>query len=134
MKLPVIEAVPPELKQLFNNLIGNALKFRRKDAQPVIDISFTTLSHKEKSDLLLPFNRVFYEIKIQDNGIGFESVYAEKIFEIFQRLHGKTEYAGSGIGLAICKKIVDNHDGIIYAKSQPGQGSVFSVILPEKQH
>jgi PAS domain S-box-containing protein len=134
MKLPVIEAVPPELKQLFNNLIGNALKFRRKDVQPLVDISCTVLSHKEKSDLLLPFNRVFYEIKIQDNGIGFEPAYAQKIFEIFQRLHGKTEYAGSGIGLAICKKIVDNHDGIIYATSQPGQGSVFSVILPEKQH
>jgi PAS domain S-box-containing protein len=132
--LPVVDGVPSELKQLFNNLIGNALKFRKKDVQPVIKIVCKKLSHKEKSDLLLPFNQVFYEIKIQDNGIGFESIYAEKIFEIFQRLHGKTEYSGSGIGLAICKKIVDNHDGIIYATSEPGKGSTFSVILPEKQH
>jgi signal transduction histidine kinase len=132
--LPSIEAVPSELKQLFNNLIGNALKFRKKDIPPIIKIVCKKLSHKEKSDLLLPFNRVFYAVNIQDNGIGFESVYAEKIFEIFQRLHGKAEYAGSGIGLAICKKIVDNHDGIIYATSEPGVGSVFSVILPEKQH
>jgi PAS domain S-box-containing protein len=132
--LPVVEAVPAELKQLFNNLIGNALKFRKKEFQPVIDIICKKLSHKEKSDLLLPFNQVFYQITVQDNGIGFEPVYAEKIFEIFQRLHGKAEYAGSGIGLAICKKIVDNHDGIIYATSEPGNGATFSVILPEKQH
>jgi signal transduction histidine kinase len=132
--LPVVEGVPSELKQLFNNLIGNALKFRKKDVQPVINLVCKKLSHREKSDLLLPFNRVFYEIGIEDNGIGFESMYAEKIFEIFQRLHGKAEYAGSGIGLAICKKIVDNHDGIIYATSEPGKGSTFSVILPEKQH
>jgi PAS domain S-box-containing protein len=132
--LPVVEAVPLELKQLFNNLIGNALKFRKKDEQPVINIFCKKLSHKEKSDLLLPFNQVFYQVDVQDNGIGFESVYAEKIFEIFQRLHGKAEYSGSGIGLAICKKIADNHDGLIYATSEPGIGSTFSVILPEKQH
>jgi PAS domain S-box-containing protein len=131
--LPVVEGVPSELRQLFNNLISNALKFRKKDVAPVITITSHTLSHKEKSEMLLPFNQVFYQINVQDNGIGFESVYAEKIFEIFQRLHGKAEYSGSGIGLAICKKIVDNHDGIIYAKGEPGIGSVFSVILPQKQ-
>lgn len=133
-ELPKVEAVPSELKQLFNNLIGNALKFRKKDAPPEISISSRSLTHKEKTELLLPFNQTFYEIAVKDNGIGFESAYAEKIFEIFQRLHGKTEYAGSGIGLAICKKIVENHDGIIYAASEPGVGSVFSVILPEQQH
>jgi PAS domain S-box-containing protein len=132
--LPVVEAVPSEIKQLFNNLLGNALKFRKKDVAPVINIVCKKLTHKEKSEFLLPFNQVFYQLNIQDNGIGFEAVYAEKIFEIFQRLHGKAEYAGSGIGLAICKKIVDNHDGIIFATSEPGKGSTFSVILPEKQH
>lgn len=133
-ELPVVEAVPLELKQLFNNLIGNALKFRQKDVQPVVTISSRKLSHKEKSELFLPFNQVFHEIRVTDNGIGFEPMYAEKIFEIFQRLHGKAEYAGSGIGLSICKKIVENHDGIIYASSEPGKGSSFSVVLPEKQH
>jgi signal transduction histidine kinase len=132
--LPEIEAVPAEMKQLFNNLIGNALKFRKKDVQPEININCRKLTHKEKSDLFLPFNQVFFKIDVVDNGIGFESVYSERIFEIFQRLHGKTEYAGSGIGLSICKKIVENHDGIIYATSEPGKGSIFSVILPEKQH
>ncbi len=131
--LPIVEAVPAELKQLFNNLIGNALKFRRTDVSPVINITSRRLSHKEKSDLLLPFNHVFYCIEVQDNGIGFESVYAEKIFEIFQRLHGKTEYSGSGIGLAICKKIAENHDGLIFATGEPGKGATFSLILPEKQ-
>jgi PAS domain S-box-containing protein len=131
--LPTVQAVPSELRQLFNNLIGNALKFRKKDVNPSIQITAKKLTHMEKSDLLLPFNEVYYQIDVRDNGIGFEPVYAEKIFEIFQRLHGKAEYSGSGIGLSICKKIVENHDGIIYATGEPGVGSIFSVILPEKQ-
>jgi PAS domain S-box-containing protein len=131
--LPIVQCVVPEMRQLFNNLIGNALKFQRKDVPPVITISCRKLTHKEKSDHLLPFDQIFYQINIQDNGIGFEPKYGEKIFEIFQRLHGKTEYSGSGIGLAICKKIVDNHEGIIFANGEPGEGSVFSVILPESQ-
>jgi PAS domain S-box-containing protein len=132
-ELATVEGVPSELRQLFNNLVGNALKFRKKDIKSVIHISGKRLTHKEKSDLLLPFNQVFFQVNVKDNGIGFESIYTERIFEIFQRLHGKAEYGGSGIGLAICKKIVDNHDGIIYATSSPGIGSTFSVILPEKQ-
>jgi PAS domain S-box-containing protein len=131
--LPVLEAVPSELRQLFNNLMSNALKFRKPEVPPSIRISAHRLTHKEKTDLLLPFNHVFYRIDVEDNGIGFDAVYTEKIFEIFQRLHGKAEYSGSGIGLAICKKIVENHDGIIFASSTAGTGSTFSVILPEKQ-
>jgi len=131
--LPVVEAVPSEFRQLFNNLISNALKFRKKDSAPLISISARRLSHTEKADHLLHFNKAYFQIDVKDNGIGFEPVYAERIFEIFQRLHGKAEYAGSGIGLAICKKIVESHDGIIYASSQPGEGSTFSVIIPEKQ-
>lgn len=131
--MPVIEAVPAEMRQLFNNLISNALKFRQKDVPPKISITCKKLTHREKSDLLLPFNQIFYQINVRDNGIGFESVYSEKIFEIFQRLHGKTEYGGSGIGLAICKKIVESHYGLISASGETGNGAVFSVILPEKQ-
>jgi PAS domain S-box-containing protein len=133
-ELPKVEAVSTELRQLFNNLLSNAIKFRKKDVYPVITISSHKLTHKEKSEWLIPFNQTYYKISIQDNGIGFESAYSEKIFEIFQRLHGKSEYSGSGIGLAICKKIVENHDGIIYATGETGIGSVFSIILPENQY
>lgn len=133
-ELPVIEAVQTELRQLFNNLISNAIKFRKKDVTPVITISSHKLTHKEKSEYLIPFNQSYYRISIQDNGIGFEAVYSEKIFEIFQRLNGKSEYSGSGIGLAICKKIVENHDGLIHATGELGVGSSFSIILPEIQY
>jgi light-regulated signal transduction histidine kinase (bacteriophytochrome) len=103
--LPIVQCVVPEMRQLFNNLIGNALKFQRKDVPPVITISCRKLTHKEKSDHLLPFDQIFYQINIQDNGIGFEPKYGEKIFEIFQRLHGKTEYSGSGIVWRSVKKL-----------------------------
>ena len=133
-QLPEIEGVHSELRQLFNNLIGNALKFRKKDTPPEIKISGHRLTHREKSDLLLPFNQPFFRIDVADNGIGFEGIYAEKIFEIFQRLHGKSEYSGSGIGLAICKKIAENHGGSIHATGAADSGATFSVILPEKQN
>jgi light-regulated signal transduction histidine kinase (bacteriophytochrome) len=132
--LPELQCVVPEMRQLFNNLIGNALKFQRRDVPAIISISSSKLSHKEKSEHLLPFDQTFYQINIEDNGIGFEPRYGDKIFEIFQRLHGKAEYSGTGIGLAICKKIVENHEGIIFATGEPAKGSVFSIILPERQY
>jgi PAS domain S-box-containing protein len=131
--LPVIDAVPSEMRQLFNNLVSNSLKFRRKDVAPVIRLSSTPLTDSDKMKYGLPIARRFYRIDFSDNGIGFEQEYAEKIFQIFQRLHGKAEYPGAGIGLAICKKIVDNHEGIIYASSN-GNGSTFTILLPQKQY
>jgi PAS domain S-box-containing protein len=131
--MPIIEAVPSEMRQLFNNLIGNAVKFRKKTEPPAIKITCEKVSYESKTLHNLKVNRDYFQFSIIDNGIGFESEYAEKIFEIFQRLHGKAEYAGSGIGLAICKRIADNHEGTIFASSVPGKGSTFSVILPEKQ-
>jgi len=128
-----LEGIPTELRQLFNNLLGNALKFRKKSGQPAIGITSTFLSDLQKIRHSLPAGRAYYEISIADNGIGFEPEYAEKIFQIFQRLHGKAEYPGAGIGLSICKKIIDNHNGIIYGASN-GDGSTFTVILPEKQY
>jgi PAS domain S-box-containing protein len=131
--MPSIEAVPMELKQLFTNLIGNAIKFRKKDLPPTILIRSERISRTEKHSFHLPGERAFFKFEVRDNGIGFEEEYSERIFQIFQRLHGKSEYAGSGIGLAICKKIVDNHEGTIFTQSKPGLGATFTFILPEKQ-
>lgn len=115
--LPTIDAIALEMTQLFSNLISNALKYTHPDKAPLITITASTLGNQ-------------IHIEVRDNGIGFEQQYADRIFSIFQRLHRKTEYSGTGIGLAMCKKIAQNHQGDIYASSEPGQGSVFHVILP----
>jgi len=132
-KLPILEVNPTQIKQLFVNLLGNAIKFRNSNKECLIDIQNEKLSRQMKQQAGLNVNRSFYRISIADNGIGFEPEYANKIFQIFQRLHGKSEYPGSGIGLAICKKIVDNHGGVIYASGKPMGGAIFTVILPENQ-
>jgi PAS domain S-box-containing protein len=132
-KLPTIQAIGPQMKQLFFNLINNSIKFRKEGVRPEIAIEERLLSDDEKLHFHLPATRQYYRISFSDNGIGFEEEYATRIFQIFQRLHGKSEYPGSGIGLAICKKIVEHHQGIIYAESVPGQGARFIFILPESQ-
>ncbi len=132
--LPVIEAIPLQMRQLFGNLVSNALKFTKIDTPPVILITSRLLTEEEK--VLHPnlFNGSdCFLIEVTDNGIGFSQEYAEKIFGIFQRLHGKTEYAGTGIGLALCKKIAQTHCGEIWATSALEQGTVFHVVLPKKQ-
>lgn len=131
--LPVVEGIPVQLKQLFLNLISNSIKFRKPDKELVIDISSKWMSIDEMVAADLPTNKKFVMITVQDNGIGFENEYAKKIFQIFQRLHGKVEYPGSGIGLAICKKITENHRGSLIASGEPGKGARFTIILPEKQ-
>ena len=126
--LQVIEAIPRQMSQLFSNLISNSLKYSRTDVKPVINI---------KASLLPPDNtitNVYYRIELIDNGIGFSQEYADKIFNIFQRLHGKSEYSGTGIGLSICKKIVQNHHGSIEAKGNKGHGAMFIITLPAKQN
>ncbi len=115
--LPTIEAIPLQMIQLFSNLLSNALKYTVPDRPPLIDITANIQDGQ-------------VHIAVRDNGIGFDQQYAGRIFSIFQRLHGKTEYGGTGIGLAICKKIAQNHQGDIYAISKPGLGSVFHVVLP----
>jgi PAS domain S-box-containing protein len=129
-KLPQLKGISPQMNQLFLNLLSNALKFSKKDIVPVINISSEKLSQKEKKEHNLRADQTFYKILVQDNGIGFEQEYAEKIFVIFQRLHGRSEYEGSGIGLAICRKIIDNHQGFITAQSELNQGTTFTLILP----
>lgn len=132
-KLPVIEGALTQLKQLFMNIINNAIKFRKPDEKPVIDITSGELTKSEKLSYSLDIKKVFYKIEIKDNGIGFDKEYAEKIFQVFQRLHGKSEYPGSGIGLATCKKIIEHHNGLIFADAEVNVGATFICILPQIQ-
>ncbi|MBV9963465.1 MAG: hypothetical protein JO072_14570 [Parafilimonas sp.] len=132
-QLPVIEALPSLMLPLFNNLLSNAIKFSSNDKKPVINITSREISVEDKNNLELPLNRVYYEIKITDNGIGFKQEDAKNIFKIFYRIHSKTDYPGTGIGLAICSKIVAKHNGCIWAESNPGKGSTFFIILPKIQ-
>lgn len=131
--LPTIQASRQEMIQLFTNLLLNALKFRMPGRTPEIQIMTKKLDRSEKARLGLHPGVTYHEISVRDNGIGFEQEYASRIFEIFQRLNGKSQYPGTGIGLAICKKIVINHEGRIWATGAPGNGASFFVILPENQ-
>jgi two-component system, sensor histidine kinase and response regulator len=128
--LPKVKIIPFQIQQVFQNLISNALKYSSTERPPVIQISCETVKGSEVKDLLLPPEEPFYRIAVADNGIGFESQYKEKIFDMFQRLHGRAEYSGSGIGLAIVKKILNNHNGAITASGVVGQGSTFNIYLP----
>jgi len=128
-ELPVLEGIPGQLRQVFQNLIGNALKFAKADTKPVIKISYERIAQKSfKSALDSRGN--YCRITVADNGIGFEEHYVDKIFIIFQSLNPRNVYEGTGIGLAIAKKIIDKHNGLITAQSQPGIGSSFILILP----
>jgi signal transduction histidine kinase len=122
-----------QMRQLFTNLFTNAIKFKKADQPPRIRITCKLLNNEEADARHLRPNLRYYLISVSDQGIGFDQEYAEKIFQIFQRLHGKAEYPGSGIGLAICKKIADNHMGTIYSESVQGKGATFNIILPETQ-
>jgi PAS domain S-box-containing protein len=128
--LPEANIVPSQFRQLFQNLLSNSLKFVREGVQPVINISYKILKPPEVEHLQLPKVPRYLQLEFEDNGIGFENEFAGKIFQIFHRLHGRSEYEGTGIGLAICKKIVEHHGGLIFANSEPGRGAKFTIILP----
>lgn len=128
--LPDIQAVEHQMRQLFFNLIGNAIKFSKPGARPQITIKGEFLSARQISDYKLSTAVPYIAIIIADEGIGFDEQYSERIFTIFQRLHDRTVYEGNGIGLAICKRIVENHDGRIWAESELGKGARFTLILP----
>lgn len=138
--LSIIDAIPLQINQLFYNLISNALKFSKEDVPPVITITSRTLSKKaiKKYPTLVTLSEVegqpkYIEIIFKDNGIGFEHKYAKQIFTIFQRLHNKETFIGTGIGLALTKKIIENHHGEIFADAKENKGAEFHVILPIKQ-
>lgn len=119
-EFPVIDGDPTQLHQLFQNILGNGIKYRRPDVAPVISCTAKVTDQ-------------VCEITVSDNGIGFENTHKDKIFEIFQRLHGRNSFSGSGIGLSICRKICERHDGYISADGHPGEGAVFKIVLPIKQ-
>lgn len=132
-QLPIMNVISFQFSQLISNLLNNALKYSRQDVPPRIKIMYGL-----KEGKMIPGNSVsdlnkYHHISIIDNGISFEQQYAEKIFELFQRLHGKSEYEGTGIGLAICKKIVDNHQGFINAVGDPEKGSEFNIYIPSER-
>ena len=120
-----------QLEQLFLNLLSNALKFQREGVTPLINIALTTPDDNDLKDILQVDDYEWIKITIQDNGIGFEQAFAEKIFSPFQRLHGRSEYKGTGIGLAVCRRIVERHNGYIDAQSTPGVGTTFKILMPK---
>jgi light-regulated signal transduction histidine kinase (bacteriophytochrome) len=131
--LPTVHAVPGQMWHLFQNLISNSLKFHKEGSRPVIQVSAQV--HSEQDGLL--FGAVDADatcvLSVTDNGIGFEQGYADKIFGIFERLHSRAQYPGTGVGLALCKEIAERHGGGMTAQGTPGEGAMFQVILPMTQ-
>lgn len=133
--LPSLMVVPSMIRQLLQNLVSNALKFTKKDVAPAMNIRCEEVKGKTIPNITPGLEKKrFYAITVEDNGIGFDEQYAEMIFVIFKRLHSSGEIEGTGIGLAICKKIADKHGGFLYAKSKVGEGSSFTLALPAENH
>src|ERR1051326_1193325 len=124
-ELPIVCAIPALMRQVFYNLINNAIKFRKQNVEPVINIHSEVISSKDQSPR--------YKISISDNGIGFDSKYSDEIFMVFKRLHSFHEFEGSGVGLSICKKIIEKHNGSIVGEGAPGEGATFIIELPREQ-
>jgi PAS domain S-box-containing protein len=134
-QLPAIEAVGLQMNQLFFNLVSNSLKFVKPGTRPVITIEAIQISHEHAARYVrkpLTFSN-YFDIVVTDNGIGFETQFSEQIFEVFKRLHGRDAYPGSGIGLSLCRRIAENHNGFLYAESTVGHGTRFHLIVPDKQ-
>ena len=129
--LPVVQGLPSQLEHLFSNLISNALKFLRPGVQPILRVQARPVDGRVYAELIQ--GRSYFEITVEDNGIGFDEKYLDHIFKVFQRLHGKGEFEGTGIGLAICKRVVVYHHGLITARSLLNQGTTFVVVLPQSQ-
>ena len=130
--MPAILGDRTQVKRLFQNIISNGIKFHKPDEKPVVEVR----GHKEKSTVLNArfglslADPEYVVVSVKDSGIGFDEKYTEKIFTLFHRLHGRNEYEGTGIGLSICRKIVNNHKGFITAHSAENVGSEFIIILP----
>ncbi|MEO8173534.1 MAG: ATP-binding protein [Sediminibacterium sp.] len=131
--LPALRIIPDQFTQLFTNIILNAVKYCKKEIRLAIKISAALISSTDEDQLPIGAKGNYWKIIIEDNGIGFSSEYNEQIFGLFKRLHGNDEYQGTGIGLAICKKIMQNHHGFLSAKGEPGIGATFMIYMPESQ-
>lgn len=129
--LPTINGIPFQLHQLFENLLSNALKYHKKGVAPQIEITCGTVSGADMPGQNQIRNKNYHRISITDNGLGFPQEYAHKLFQLFSRLHNNKEISGTGIGLTICKKVVDNHHGLITAESKINEGATFHVFLPQ---
>lgn len=129
-QLPVLKCISFQIQQLFVNLIGNALKYSKADVAPIIRIECEKLNPGNFPSFIRSSRKHYYKISVSDNGLGFEQEYAEKIFILFHRLLNDPKYVGTGIGLSICKKIAENHNGYIVAEGKPGIGATFTVYLP----
>ncbi|MEZ0607046.1 ATP-binding protein [Fibrella sp. WM1] len=131
-ELPTVQGDASQLGQLFQNLLTNALKFRQLGIQPHLVIDGYQMTEQELPSLVRPAQcaAVYHVVTVRDNGIGFDPKYSERIFQMFQRLHGKSQYEGTGIGLAICQQVATSHGGAITAQSQPGKGTTFALYLP----
>ena len=128
--LPKAAVVPHQMSQVFSNILLNSIKYKREGVDPFITITTQVVDADSIQIPMVRKQQRFWQIRVADNGIGFEPVYAERIFEVFQRLHGASEYQGTGIGLAICRKIMQVHGGYITAEGRPGEGSTFNIYLP----
>jgi PAS domain S-box-containing protein len=131
--MPEISAIPFQLRQLFINLISNAIKFSKPAIPPIIKITSSLLLGNETGNTNAHDNELYHQITVSDNGIGFDEIYKDKIFEVFQRLHPKTEFEGTGIGLSICNKIAQNHNGFITAHGALNKGATFIIYLPVRR-
>ena len=131
-ELPTLKVIPFQIQQLFINLIGNSLKYSKPEKNPIINIQSSIIDSEFIQINQKLTETKYYQFIFEDNGIGFENKYNTKIFDLFNRLHTREEYEGTGIGLAICKKIVENHHGFITAKGEIGKGSTFTIYLPYK--
>jgi len=126
--LPPACVVKAQFIQLFQNLISNSLKFKKEEVPPVI-----VITHQVKNIAGNTEGKQLLQIQVSDNGIGFDQEYANSIFGLFARLHGRAKYEGTGLGLGICRKVVENHNGTIVAKSEPGKGATFTIEIPLQQ-
>ncbi|MNX69744.1 Phytochrome-like protein cph1 [compost metagenome] len=129
--LPKLNTIPFQIHQLFVNLISNSLKYSKETTSPVIKIKAVKIKNGEKINDIELSDKKYYKITVIDNGIGFKQEFSEKIFMLFKRLETDIDYSGTGIGLAICKKIIENHNGFIKAEGKPDIGSVFILYLPK---
>ena len=132
-ELPSVNGDPTQIRQLMQKSLSNALKFQPPGKQPVVTVRSRIISDSPGKDTATaPDANPIWEISVQDNGIGFDEKHLEKIFAVFQRLHGRTEYEGTGIGLAVCRRILERHGGSITARSQPANGATFLFTLPSR--